>query len=207
MPTDFPEVRAAIDALCTAYDASVENLRDAIRRYVETGTRPTAEARAAGCFAYPELRIEYADGFVPPPLSRAYARLIHPGVYASSIARPALFHDYLTEQLDHLVSDYGAKISVGPSASEIPYPYVLDGSGLSLGDIAPAELARHFPSTELVHIGDEVLDGLLQGVGGELQIGRKRANLGVELRQGDAEPVGHRADPFEIAGTISRSPQ
>ena len=167
MPTDFPEVRAAIDALCTAYDASVENLRDAIRRYVETGTRPTAEARAAGCFAYPELRIEYADGFVPPPLSRAYARLIHPGVYASSIARPALFRDYLTEQLDHLVSDYGAKISVGPSASEIPYPYVLDGSGLSLGDIAPAELARHFPSTELVHIGDEVLDGLLQGpIGG-----------------------------------------
>ena len=167
MPTDFPEVRAAIEQLCAAYDTSVANLRAAIRRYVETGERPTDEARAQGCFAYPELRIEYEAGAVAPPLSRAYARLNHPGFYASSIARPELFRAYLTEQLDHLVGDYRARVSVGLSASEIPYPYVLDGSGLDLGEISPAELARHFPSTELVHIGDEVLDGLLQGqIGG-----------------------------------------
>jgi AMP nucleosidase len=167
MPTEFPEVRAAVDALCETYDASVANLREAIRAYVATGERPSAEARAAGCFAYPELRIEYRDGAAPPPLARAYARLNHPGLYASSIARPSLFRDYLTEQLDHLVGDYDATISVGRSASEIPYPYVLDGAALDLGEISPAELARHFPSTELVHIGDEVLDGLLPGpIGG-----------------------------------------
>jgi AMP nucleosidase len=70
-----------------------------------------------------------------------------------------LFRDYLREQLEHLIRDYPVKISVGTSASEIPYPYVLDGSDLDLEGISTAELSRWFPSTDLVHIGDEVADG------------------------------------------------
>ena len=167
MPTQFPEVGAALDKLAALYAASVANLRQAIQSYVDTRVAPTPEERAAGCFAYPELRVDYEPGRVPPPLSRAYARLNHPGRYASSIAQPELFRSYLAEQLGHLVGDYGATVSVGHSASEIPYPYVLDGATIDLGDIAPAELARYFPSTELVHIGDEVLDGLYQPLLGE----------------------------------------
>ena len=159
MTTEFPEVRAAIDELCAIYEASVKNLRDAIGRYVKNGERPTAEARAQGCFAYPELRIAHDRSAAPPPLSRAFARLNLPGSYATSIAQPALFRDYLIEQLNHLVADYGVKISVSRSASEIPYPYALDGSGIQLGTISASELARSFPATELVHIGDEIVDG------------------------------------------------
>ena len=70
MTTDYPEVAAAIDALCEIYEASVANLRTAIAQYVKDGVRPTPEARAQGCFAYPELRIEYASTVAPPPLSR-----------------------------------------------------------------------------------------------------------------------------------------
>ena len=159
MTTEFPEVSAALDELCAIYDASVANLRTAIAQYVEAGVRPTPEARAQGCFAYPELRIEHESSVPPPPLSRAFARLNLPGSYATSIAQPALFRGYLTEQLNHLVADYGVTLSVGRSASEIPYPYALDGSGIALGTISASELARSFPATELVHIGDEIVDG------------------------------------------------
>jgi AMP nucleosidase len=159
MTTEFPDVRAAVDELCAIYEASVENLREAIRRYVDGGVRPTPEARAQGCFAYPELRIAHESSAAPPPLSRAFARLNLPGSYATSIAQPALFRGYLTEQLNHLVADYGVTLSVSHSASEIPYPYALDGSGIALGAISASELARSFPATELVHIGDEIVDG------------------------------------------------
>ncbi|MBO9516506.1 MAG: AMP nucleosidase [Porphyrobacter sp.] len=167
MPTRFPEVRAALDELRTRYDTSVGNLRAALQLYAESGVPPTAEARAAGAFAYPELRVEYEPGTAPPPLSRSYARLNQAGLYTTSVTRPELFADSLTEQLDQLVGDFGAKVSVGHSASEIPFPYVLDGSGIELGSIGAAELARHFPSTELVHIGDEIADGLFQHRPGE----------------------------------------
>ena len=157
--TRLDQIPAILDELCSIYDSSVANLRQALADYVRDGTAPTADDRANGCFAYPELRIDYAPTGSPPPLSRAFARLNQPGSYASSIARPALFRDYLTEQLEHLVRDYQVRISVGRSASEIPYPYVLDATEMDLGGIGTAELSRWFPSGQLVHIGDEVADG------------------------------------------------
>jgi AMP nucleosidase len=162
MTREFPDVGAALDEVEAIHDASVGNLREAIDRYLRDGTRPSAEARAGGVFAYPELVIDYAPAAAAPALSRAYARLNIAGRYASSVTRPKLFRAYLAEQLRHLVSDYGVRLSVGRSASEIPYPYVLDGAGIDLGGVGASELARSFPSTELVHIGDEVADGMWQ---------------------------------------------
>ncbi len=97
----------------------------------------------------------------PPRLIRAFARVTVPGDYAATVTHPELFRDYLIEQLDLLVADFGVEVTAGRSAVEIPYPYVLDGAeDLRLDAAAAAELARHFPTTELAHIGDELADGL-----------------------------------------------
>ena len=154
------QIARILDELCSIYNSSVANLRSALNDYASTGARPDRKARDEGCFAYPELRLEYDADTPPPPPTRAFARLNQPGIYTASIARPALFRDYLAAQLDHLIRDYPVRVSVGHSASEIPFPYVLDaGEDLKLGGIASAELSRWFPSTELVHIGDEIADG------------------------------------------------
>ena len=154
------EIPALVDEICSIYDSSVANLREALTQYVRHGATPEAADRAGGCFAYPELRI--SDGGQPPDAhpTRAFARLTQGGKYATSIARPALFRDYLASQLQHLVSDYPVDVSVGRSRSEIPYAYVLDGSGIDLGDVTAAVLSRAFPSNELAHIGDEIADGV-----------------------------------------------
>ena len=148
-----------VDQLSAIYDESVDNLRRAVAAYVEERRSPDAEARSRGVFAYPELRVDYAGKIPRPAIGRAFARLTQPGAYASSIARPQLFRDYLVEQLEHLSRDYDAVISVGRSPSEIPYPYVIEDGGIEIGDVGTAELSRFFPSNELMHIGDEVADG------------------------------------------------
>jgi AMP nucleosidase len=153
-------MHAIVDQLSTIYDESVANLREALTAYVRDRATPNPKERAKGAFAYPELRVDYAGKLPRPLLSRAFARLNQPGVYATSVARPDLFRDYLVDQLEHLVRDYDAEISVGRSASELPYPYVLEDSGIEIGDIRASELSRFFPSNELVHIGDEVADGV-----------------------------------------------
>ncbi len=154
-------VHGIVDQLCAIFDESVANLRQALALYIETGERPDPKARAEGRFAYPELRIDYHPTAPRPTTAptRAFARLNEPGSYASTIARPALFREYLTVQLQHLIDDYGVDISVGRSASEIPYPYVIDESGIELGNVSTTELSRWFPANELVAIGDEVADG------------------------------------------------
>lgn len=154
------DTSAIVDKLCSIYDQSVANLREALGAYCERGVRPDAEARSGGAFAYPELRISYSGQQSATQPTRAFARLTQPGTYACSVARPALFRDYLQAQLEHLLRDYAVEISVGRSSSEIPYPYVLDGSGINLDHVTAAELSRMFPSNELVHIGDEIADGV-----------------------------------------------
>ena len=154
---DIPQV---IDRLCEMYDKSVANLRTALARYLKTGERPDPRARAEGLFAYPELRIDYRCGSPAEFPPRAFGRLNQPGRYATSIARPYLFRKYLTEQLQLSDQDYDVEVSVGRSASEIPYPYVLDGTDdLRLDGAQAADLALWFPTTELAHIGDEIADG------------------------------------------------
>ena len=153
-------IHELVDQLADIYDESVENLRRAVAAYVQNRIVPDANVRASGAFGYPELRIDY-DGSLPRPnVTRAFARLTQQGIYASSIARPRLFRNYLIEQLEHLRRDYDAKISVGRSRSEIPYAYVIENSGIQVGDISTAELSRFFPSNELAHLGDEIADGV-----------------------------------------------
>jgi hypothetical protein len=58
-----------------------------------------------------------------------------------------------------LADDYAIEVEVGPSAQEIPFPYVIDASS-GLGTLSPPDLAKHFPTTELALIGDELADGI-----------------------------------------------
>ena len=115
--TEQKNIETILDQLETRYDASVDRLRKALADYAENGTRPDPNARDDGAFAYPELRIEYDPESPPPTPDRAFARLNQPGIYTPSIARPALFREYLREQLEHLVRDYPVQVSVGTSAT------------------------------------------------------------------------------------------
>jgi AMP nucleosidase len=142
------------------YQTAIETLREAMRAYARDGSLPPPEARSDRRFCYPELRITYKrEGDAPPP-GRSFARLSTPGRYVTTITRPRMFANYLAEQIDLLVADYGVEVEVGQSAQQIPFPYVLDGLDVAdLEGVPPTELARHFPATELSEIGDEIADG------------------------------------------------
>ena len=150
---------AIVDELDSFYTASVAALRKALTDYLDHGQVPDPSRRAEGAFCYPEIHLRYVGGGRPAP-PRSYARLTTAGHYAISVTRPALFRDYLTEQLALLIDDYDVAVGVERGAQEIPFPYVLDAAhGLALDQVSAADLARHFPSTELAMIGDEIADG------------------------------------------------
>ncbi|EPV2501375.1 AMP nucleosidase [Enterobacter hormaechei] len=150
----------ALEKLDALYEQSVNALRSAISDYIETGKLPDEKARTQGLFVYPSLSVTWDGSASSNPKTRAYARFTHSGCYSTTITRPALFRPYLEEQLTLLYQDYGAHISVEPSLHEIPYPYVIDGSALTLDRSMSAGLTRHFPTTELSQIGDETADGI-----------------------------------------------
>ncbi|WP_210358689.1 MULTISPECIES: AMP nucleosidase [Sphingomonas] len=143
------------------YRASVDRLQAALNAYLTDGTPPSPESRHDGSFAYPVIRLHYAGDLNRPTPPRSFGRLVSPGTYTISVTKPGLFADYLTEQLTLLIEDYDVTVEALPGRQEIPFPYVLDpGHALSLDTVSATELSRHFPATELSHIGDEIADGL-----------------------------------------------
>jgi AMP nucleosidase len=162
MPSFTPTIGEAIVAQLDAiYCRSIQTLRQAMQDYARDGAVPGPEARIDRRFCYPELRVVYRGDSEAGLPGRSFARLSTPGRYVTTVTRPAMFADYLAEQIDLLVADYGVSVEAGLSAQQIPFPYVLDGLDMSaLDGVPPTELARHFPATELSEIGDEIADGL-----------------------------------------------
>ncbi|RYE77251.1 MAG: AMP nucleosidase, partial [Hyphomicrobiales bacterium] len=155
--TQAATIVAELDRL---YRASVDRLQAALTRYIDEGTPPDPEDRTDGSFAYPELRLTYRGGVDRPVPPRSFGRLVEEGQYKISVTKPAMFADYLTEQLTFLIEDYDVEVHAATGRQEIPFPYVLDpGHIQNMDQISVTELARHFPATELAHIGDEIADG------------------------------------------------
>ncbi|MDG1417167.1 MAG: AMP nucleosidase [Maricaulis sp.] len=151
----------AVDQLSELYEASVQNLRTALGQFLDGGKPPGADERAAGIFAYPELRVTYNPEGPPPPVSRAFGKFTDTGLYATTVTHPDFFRDYLLEQLDLLNADYEITIETGLSETEIPFSYVLDGAeDLDMDAASPADLVRHFPYADLSKINDDVPNGL-----------------------------------------------
>ena len=154
-----------IAELVRIYDAAVACLRADIAAFAADATLPPPERRRDGSYCYPELRIHYGGEEHAGHASHSFGRLTAQGTYACTITRPALYADYLAEQLRLIDTGYDVRIEVAPSAQEMPFPYVLDG-GAGLGTVSPQDLARYFPTTELAMIGDELADGYDMGHSG-----------------------------------------
>lgn len=151
--------RAVVEELDTLFKASVKRLRESIEAYIANGTVPDPSLRQDGSFAYPEIHLHWSGDSESAEPQRSFGRLAAPGSYVTTVTKPALFADYLTEQIDILVADYNVTVEARVGRQEIPFPYVLD-SNTEFGDVRAIDLARWFPATELSHIGDEIADGL-----------------------------------------------
>ncbi len=150
----------AVDRLEHLHTAASNALREALARYTRSGIVPTAKER--DLFRYPELCVDWQPSGAVHFTRRAWAKFQSPGLYSTTVTQPAFFRRYLLEQLRPLAEEFGARIEVRVSTQEIPYPFVTEeGDEFVHGDLSVAELARHFPTTELAQFGDEVERRLL----------------------------------------------
>lgn len=149
-----------VDRVTEIYDASVVSLKSALNDFIKEGKKPDPKWRQDRRFSYPQIRVIYQPDGPPPIMSRAFGKLSEPGVYVTTITQPQFFRAYLISQLSMIAKDHDVTFEVGPSDSDIPYPYVLDGAeGVDAEIISPADFSSYFPTPKLVEIGDEVPDG------------------------------------------------
>ncbi len=141
----FTEADAAVARLIALYDDSVALLRRAF------GGRSELDTSQA---VYPYLAIEIdsasllADGRYP------YGVLLEPGFYGTTLTRPALFADYLREQIGLLLRHYGRPVLVGRSRRPIPLPYVIEDSVTDITEDEVRRLGERFALPDLAATDD-----------------------------------------------------
>ena len=136
----------AVDRLEELHAPASNALREALARFTGSGVVPTAQERR-GASAIPNCA---STGSRPAPCPSPAApgpSSRRPAATRRRSRSPGFFRHYLLEQLRPLAEEFGARIEVGVSAQEIPYPYVTEaGDEFVHGDLSVAELARHFPT-------------------------------------------------------------
>lgn len=129
----FTDADAAVARLEEIYDSHTAFIRDRFAALLRN-RRLRGKVRAT----YPEIRlITSSHAQIDSRLS--YGHVAGPGVYSTTVTRPALFRGYLREQIRLLVRNHGLPVEIGPSAEPIPL---------------------HFAFTDGVYVEGELTDGI-----------------------------------------------
>jgi AMP nucleosidase len=124
-----------------------ENAEDAVAQVIALYERATGflKARfeevmhgraASGRFRayYPQVSIA-TTSFAAGDSRLSYGHVSEPGTYATTLTRPELFKNYLTQQLEQVIKNHGVSVQVGPSSTPIPLHFALGENATVEGSI------------------------------------------------------------------------
>src|SRR5690554_6382432 len=108
--TRYTDPEAATRRLVEIYDRNTAFIRDGFERYARDGLHARHRVRAC----YPAIRIR-VDTWPEVDSRLSYGHVVEPGTYMTTVTQPALFFDYLAEQIGLLVSNHGVPVEIGES--------------------------------------------------------------------------------------------
>jgi AMP nucleosidase len=160
--TGYTDAKAATERLVQIYTRNTAFIRDAFANYAKGGFRPEQRVRAY----YPAIRIK-VNTYQEVDSRLSYGHVVEPGTYMTTITQPALYFDYLLEQIGLLIKNHGVPVEIGESDMPIPLHFSFkEGqyvenvySDSLLGDA----LRDHFDVPELAVTDDAIVNGTWHG--------------------------------------------
>jgi AMP nucleosidase len=152
----FRDEDAAVARVVEIYDGHTAFLRDRFAEMLRAG-HLKRRVRAT----YPEIRVE-TSSFAKVDSRLAYGHLAAPGLYSATVTRPALFKNYLTEQIRLIMRNHGLPVEVGPSSEPIPLHFAFDDAIHIEGEVADRiqrPLRDMFDVPDLAVIDDSIVNG------------------------------------------------
>ncbi|MGR3343298.1 MAG: AMP nucleosidase [Paracoccaceae bacterium] len=118
-PENFTDAAAAVARLIEIYKISTaflcQQFSDAIG-----GARPPSRIRAF----YPEIRMT-TTSFAKSDSRLSFGHVASPGTYVTTITRPDLFENYLTQQIGLIIGSHGVHVTVGISKTPMPVHFAV----------------------------------------------------------------------------------
>ena len=120
-PEDFTDAKAAVERLQQLYHAAADFLCDRFGAVLREGM-PNARYRAF----YPEVRLT-TTSFASVDSRLSFGHVAEPGTYSTTVTRPDLFANYLTQQIGLLIENHGVPVRIGASATPMPVHFAVAG--------------------------------------------------------------------------------
>ena len=153
----FFEPDKAVARLIQLYNLSSEFLCE---RFSETvmGSKPPARYRAF----YPEIRVT-TTSFAQADSRLSFGHVATPGTYSTTVTRPDLFANYLTQQIDLLIHNHGVPVSIGFSSTPMPVHFAVANEATVT---VPQEGAMDFTLRDVFDVPDLATthDNIVNGI-------------------------------------------
>ncbi len=161
----YHDARAATERLVEIYARNTAFLRAAFQRHLAGGGQPGERVRAC----YPAIRIR-VDTWQEVDTRLSYGHVVEPGTYMTTITQPALYFDYLLEQIGLLIANHGVPVEIGESDMPIPLHFAFgDDVRVDGGDADNVgnALRDRFDVPNLAVMDDTIVNGTWVAAPGE----------------------------------------
>lgn len=155
-PTTFTDAEKAVERLIMLYRQSADFLSERFRAAMDSGA-PSGRVRAY----YPEIRIT-TSSYAQVDTRLSFGHIAAPGTFATTITRPDLFRNYLTQQIALLIQNHDLPVTIGPSDTPIPVHFaVAQDRSLSVPQEGAANfiLRDFFDVPDLATTNDDIVNG------------------------------------------------
>ncbi|MEM9843558.1 MAG: AMP nucleosidase [Pseudomonadota bacterium] len=158
LPSDeeFASPEAAVARLKELYSGAAEFLCGQFGAVMTAG-RPEGRVRAF----YPEVRIS-TNTFAAADTRLSFGHVVEPGRYSTTITRPDLFDNYLTQQIGLLIRNHGRPVHVGVSTTPMPVHFaVANDAALTVPQEGATDFSLRdvFDVPDLASMNDDIANG------------------------------------------------
>ena len=145
----------AVQRLIHLYDEAHALTKDRFERYL-AGDETLEEGGGA---VYPYLCAVVPAAAAPQTSKLALGQIASVSVHGATVTQPALFANYLKEQIARIMDRFSANVYVGRSFTPIPLTFALEKATASLTAEKRNQLQYHFHTPNLVATNDDIVDG------------------------------------------------
>lgn len=150
------QIDAALDRVEALYDASIARVAAEFDRYAAGATDIDTSAAT-----YPYLGVVLDETDPARHSDTAFGKVSHTGLYGATLTQPALFRDYLAEQMALILRHHGGRLFTGASRSPLPLSFALEQASADLPPDRRRALVRHFHMPPMAETHDDLADGLI----------------------------------------------
>lgn len=158
--SSYSDAREATDRLVSIYERNTAFLREAFMAYLAGDVPDPVRVRAC----YPAIRIR-VETWQEVDTRLSFGHVVEPGTYMTTITQPALYYDYLLEQIALLIRHHDVPVEIGESDMPIPLHFAfVDGDVIEPQDDVTGDTLRdRFDVPDLAVMDDTIINGTWRG--------------------------------------------